>query len=276
MTPDRFVVRFWGVRGSVPVSGPQFQRYGGNTICVEMRCGSDVLLFDAGSGIPCAGHALRAEGVERIDLLFTHCHYDHILGFPYFKPMYDSGTSVKLWSGHLAGAMTTHEMIEGFMRPPWFPVGPSICRANLEFGDFRAGDVLQPRPAITVRTGPLNHPGGAIGYRVEWNGRAVALITDTEHVPGILDPNVLSLIEGCDLFIYDACYTEEEMQLYRGFGHSTWQQAVKLAQAAGAKRAAFIHHAPWRTDDELDAMDRAATAVFGGAFHARDRQELEL
>lgn len=268
-------VRFWGTRGSIPVSGPQFSRYGGNTISVEIRCGDEVLIFDAGSGIPPAGLALKAEGVNQVDLFFSHCHYDHIIGLPYFKPLYNHECAVKIWSGHLAGTMTTREIVCEFMRPPWFPVDPKICRAHLAYGDFRAGDVLEPRRNVTVRTGKLNHPGGAIGYRVEWGGRSVAMITDTEHEPGTLDPEVLKLIENADLFIYDCCYTDEEMEIFKGFGHSTWQQAIRLARAANAKEIAFIHHAPWRTDAELEEIDRLAAAEFPHAFSAQDGQVLE-
>lgn len=269
-------VKFWGTRGSIPVSGPQFSRYGGNTISIEIRCGDDVLIFDAGSGIPPAGLALKAEGTRKIDLFFSHCHYDHIIGLPYFKPLYNRDCNVNIWSGHLAGTMSTAEMVREFMQPPWFPVDPKICQAHLGYGDFRAGDVLTPRPNITVRTGNLVHPGGAIGYRVEWGGRSVAIITDTEHEPGTLDPEVLRLIEGVDLFIYDCCYTDEEMEMFKGFGHSTWQQAIRLARAANAKGIAFIHHAPWRTDAELEEIDRLAAAEFPNSFSARDGQVMEF
>ncbi|OLP62386.1 MBL fold metallo-hydrolase [Xaviernesmea oryzae] len=276
MTDSGFRVRFWGVRGSLPVSGAEFQAYGGNTICIEMRCGDRCLIFDAGSGLMPAGVALKAEGLSRFDLFFTHSHYDHIIGLPFFPPIFDRNASVTFWSGHLAGRMSTHRMIGEFMRPPWFPVEPDICCAALRTRDFRAGEPLAPADGITIRTGALNHPGGAVGYRVECGGRAVAMITDTEHEPGTLDPTVLALIEKADLFIYDASYTDAEMPRYRGYGHSSWQQAVRLAQAAGAARVALIHHAPLRTDRELDAIHQQAQATFDGAFVARDGQILDL
>ena len=127
-----------------------------------------------------------------------------------------------------------------------------------------------------MRTGSLNHPGGAIGYRVEWGGRAVALITDTEHEPDRLDPTVLELIEAADLVIYDCTYTDEEMQRKRGYGHSTWQEGVRLCEAAGAKRLALFHHDPARTDADLSAIEGAAVERFPGAFAARDGQVLEF
>ncbi len=276
MDDDLLSVRFWGVRGSVPVSGPEYIRFGGNTISLEVRCGPHVLFFDAGSGIRPAGEKLRAEGRHEFDIFFTHSHYDHILGLPFFYPIYDPETHVVLHSGHLAGRMTTNEMVSDFMRPPWFPVRLDICRAQLDCRDFRSGDILRPRPGVTVRTGSLNHPGGCIGYRVEWGGRAVAVITDTEHEPGELDPNVLALISQADLVVYDCTYTEEEMVRKRGYGHSTWQQGVKLCQAAGARQLALFHHDPARTDTQLDAIEQRAVAEFGGAFAARDGQVVEF
>ncbi|MES0020656.1 MBL fold metallo-hydrolase [Mesorhizobium sp. M0036] len=274
MDDDFFLVRFWGVRGSIAVSGPEFARYGGNTICIEMQCGKHTLLFDAGSGLRPAGRTLRAAGVTDFDLFFTHCHYDHIIGLPAFKPIYERGIKVTLWSGHLAGRMTTRQMVDEFIRPPWFPVTLGVCKASLDCRDFASGDLLRPREGVFVRTGSLTHPGGCIGYRVEWGGRVVAVITDTEHEPGKLDPAVLGLIENADLVIYDCTYTEEEMERYRGNGHSTWQQGVKLCEAAGARGLALFHHDPARTDDELDEMEKLAKDRFAGAFAARDGQTL--
>ena len=135
---DEFWVRFWGARGSVPVSGRQFLRYGGNTACIEMRCGPHTLIFDAGSGFRPAGLSLVENGIDDFDVFFTHCHYDHILGFPFFAPLYRPNVQITVWSGHLAGIMTTREMLKAFMRPPWFPVPLDICRANITCNDFRS------------------------------------------------------------------------------------------------------------------------------------------
>jgi phosphoribosyl 1,2-cyclic phosphodiesterase len=276
MDEDLFRVRFWGVRGSVPVSGPQFIRYGGNTACVEVQCGPHKLFFDAGSGIRPAGEALMAAAINDFDVFFTHCHYDHIVGLPFFYPFYDPKTRVRLWSGHLAGHMTTREMLSEFMRPPWFPVRLEICRANLDCRDFVSGDILRPRDGIAIHTASLNHPGGCIGYRVEWEGRAIAVISDTEHEAGKLDSAILGLIENADLVIYDCTYTEEEMKRKRGYGHSTWQQGVKLCKAAGAQRLALFHHDPARTDAQLEVIEQQAIEALPGSFAARDGQTLDI
>ncbi len=272
MTSDLFQLRTWGTRGSLPVSGPEFVEFGGSTSCVEVRCGEHVLLFDAGSGLLPAGRALKAQGVKRTHLLFTHCHYDHIIGFPFYGGLFDPAATLDIWAGHMGRECTTTAMIRSFMHPPFFPVTPDICPAHVQCHDFSPGDLLHPEDGITLRTGNLNHPGGAVGYRITWRGRSMAIITDTEHQSGVLDEAVLSLIEGVDLFLYDACYTESEMSLFRGFGHSSWQQAIALAQAAGVGRVGMTHHAPWRTDTDLHALEAQAQAILPGAFFARDGQ----
>ena len=276
MTAGAFSIRLWGVRGSIAASGEAFRIFGGNTICFEVRCGDRVILFDAGSGLPRAGRALLAEGLEKADLFFTHCHYDHIIGLPFFKPLYHPASALTVWSGHLAGVMTTREMVTAFMSAPWFPVGPGVCRARLTYADFIPGDAIDLGDGITIRTAWLNHPGGAVGYRVEWQGRALAIVTDTEHRDGVRDPAVMGLIRGVECFLYDAAYTDDEMATFRGFGHSTWQEAVRLAQEAGAARVGLIHHADWREDKALAAIEAEAQAAFAGAFCGRDGQVIDL
>ncbi|MDX0542105.1 MBL fold metallo-hydrolase [Sinorhizobium medicae] len=276
MQDDTFRVKLWGVRGSLPVSGEQFLHYGGNTPCIEIRCGKEVMIFDAGSGLREAGLSLMSEGVSAFDVFFTHTHYDHIIGLPYFKPIYRCSSAVRFWSGHLHGKMTTAEMINEFMRPPWFPVGTGICQASLDTVDFRPGETLSPRKDVSIRTMSLVHPGGCIGYRVEWGGRAVALIYDTEHEPGILDPVLLDFIAGADLMIYDCTYLESEMSAFRGYGHSTGMHGSLLAKAAGVARLAMFHHDPSRTDAALAAMEQEVQAFFPGAFAACDRQVIDL
>jgi phosphoribosyl 1,2-cyclic phosphodiesterase len=276
MAASPFQIRFWGVRGSLPVAELDTLRVGGNTSCVEVRCGERVLLLDAGSGVMQAGRALASEGIREFDLFLSHSHYDHIIGLPFFEPVFIEGARMTIWSGHLWGKMSTDDMVNQFMRPPYFPIGPGACCANLAYHDFRAGDVLDVHPGIAIRTTSLNHPGGAVGYRIDQAGRSLAYLTDTEHKPGTIDQQLADFIVNCDLVIYDCTFIEEEMPRYEGFGHSSWQQGVKLCMAANAKRFAIFHHALYRTDDELDAIEADAKAVFPGAFVAREGTTLEL
>lgn len=272
-------VRIWGARGSLPVSGAGFRIFGGNTICIEVRCGSRSLIFDAGSGLKEAGQALWAEGRRNLDLFFTHSHYDHLIGLPFFTPLFRTDAQVDLWSGDHGGqavVASTADMLQGFMRRPYFPVGPEVFSARITTHDFHTGDRLAPHPGIEVQTAPLNHPGGATGYRIEFGGKSVAMVFDTGHVPGTLDQTVIDLIRDVDLFLYDATFSDEEFPERLDYGHSTWQQGVRLAQASGARSVGFLHHATYRTDDDLLAIEAQAQQLFPGAFCARDLQEITL
>ncbi|HEY0275146.1 MAG TPA: MBL fold metallo-hydrolase [Paenirhodobacter sp.] len=269
-------VTLHGVRGTLPVSGPNFSRYGSQTICFEVAIGQDRLLFDAGTGMLPASRSLCAAGVTQIDLFFTHCHYDHIVGFPFLSHVFRPDCRTDVWSGHAMPHRRTREMVSGFMAEPYCPIGVDYLRGQLSFHDFLPGDVLTPRPGIMIRTAPLTHPGGAVGYRVEGAGRSIAIITDTEHDPERLDPGILALIAGADLMLYDATFTDAEMSTHRQWGHSSWQEAIRLAQQAGVARVGLIHHATERDDAALDAIGAEAAAVFPEAFVGRDGQRIEL
>jgi phosphoribosyl 1,2-cyclic phosphodiesterase len=167
-------------------------------------------------------------------------------------------------------------MLAGIMKAPYFPIAPEIFIAEIDYKDFKPGDVLKPHDGIVINTGSLNHPNGAVGYRVEFQGKCACYITDTEHVPGKMDQTVLRLIDSADLVIYDAAFCEKEMARYRGFGHSSWEEGVKLCRAAKAKKLAIFHHSPLREDDELDKIGEDAKATFAGAFVVHQGQVVEL
>lgn len=273
-----FWVRFWGVRGSIACPGPATLRYGGNTACVEMRCGELRLIFDAGSGMrplgrewernrqPCSAH-----------IFLSHTHLDHVVGLPFFRPAYLPDNGFQLWAGHLRQrGHRLQGVLQTLMRQPLFPVPLDILHACMAFHDFEAGDTLEPGHGVVIRTAPLAHPGGATGYRVEWGGRIVCYVTDTEHEEGRLDPRVLRLIDGADVVIYDATYTDEEFASYRGWGHSTWQQGVRLCEAAAAGRLVLFHHDPDRDDDALDRIAAELMQLRPGSLVAREGLVLRL
>lgn len=276
MPGDRLELKFWGTRGSLPTASPECSEFGGCTMCVELRYRDKVILFDAGSGLPIAGKHLWAEGKRDFHLFFTHGHYDHIMGLPFFLPVYKPEARLTLWSGHREPGLTTAGMVADFMREPFFPVGPEAFKAEVEMRTFTAGETLQPCEGVTMRTAMLNHPGGAVGYRVECAGKTVAMVFDTEHHPGSPDPVALDLMRGADLVLYDSNFTDAEFDCFRHFGHSTWQEGIRLAQLAGAKRIALVHHSTFRTDGELLAIEAEAKKLFPGAFCARDFQTITV
>lgn len=273
---ESFVIRIWGARGSLPASAQKSCDFGSHTCCVEMRCGGRVLIFDAGSGAELLGDALAEEGVRDLDLFFSHCHLDHIMGLPFLCPLYEEGVSARLSAGHLRGVMSCREMIERFMAPPFFPVTPAVFKAAVEYRDFVPGDVMEPAPGIRVSTFAIPHPGGAIGYRVDFAGRSACYVTDTEHEPGDPNETIIGAVRGADTMIYDCAYTDEEFDRFRGYGHSTWEEGVRLCEAADVRRLVLFHHRISRDDKALRDIGEAARQRFPGALVAATGLTIEL
>ncbi|KAB0677813.1 MBL fold metallo-hydrolase [Aureimonas leprariae] len=271
-----FEVVVWGARGTLPGCGPNQVAFGTETCCVEMRVGGRRLIFDAGTGIVTLGREMAAEEVRDIDIFFSHAHYDHIMGLPFFVPFYKPGTRVSVSLGHMLDGRLAGELVADLMRAPFLPIGPKIFQAEIEYMTFKPGDVLEPGPGIAVKTARLNHPNGAVGFRVEYGGRAAAYVTDTEHVPGQTDKAVLSLFRNADVVFYDTSYTEAEMAKFKGFGHSSWEEGVRLAKAANTKRLVLFHHSHMRDDDALAAIEREAKAAFAGAVVGRTGMRFAL
>ncbi len=274
---DDFRVKLWGVRGTVACPGPGTGRFGGNTPCVEVRCGPHQLILDAGTGLRVLGNAMAAvPGARyRAHIFLTHTHLDHITGLPFFKPAYEAGNCFELWAGHLLRSGTSLQRVLGrLMETPYFPVPLDIMHACIAFHDFEAGASLQPFPGVRVRTAPLVHPGGATGYRIEYGGRAVCYVTDTEHPERGHDETVLELIANAQIVIYDCTYTDAEMPRFRGWGHSTWEEGVRLCELAGAERLIAFHHDPERDDAALEAIEAELAARLPGSLVAREGLEL--
>ena len=269
-----FFVRFWGVRGSIACPGPETALYGGNTPCVEIRCGGHVFVFDAGTGIRDLGKRLTADGVTDLDLFLSHTHMDHIAGLPFFCYAFQTDNALRIWSGHLEGKLTTEGVLRQFMCAPLFPVPVDIFAADVSYHDFTAGDTMEPAPGVTLRTAPLNHPQNATGYRVDYQGKSICYVTDTEHVEGRPDANILGLIEGADIVIYDSMFTDEEYPRFRDWGHSTWEEGVRLCREAGVGRLVVFHHLPDRTDADMDAIAAAADRALPGTVVAREGMTL--
>ncbi|MEA2980032.1 MAG: hypothetical protein QOF09_1855 [Alphaproteobacteria bacterium] len=252
-------------------------RYGGNTPCVEIRCGSYTLIFDAGTGIRLLGNALtEAASASEFDIFLSHGHIDHVVGLPFFEPLFVKGQVVRVWAGSLQPAGGVEKAVRKLMSFPFFPLQIDALHAKLEFNDFRAGDVINPRPGVTLRTALLNHPGGAIGYRIEYGGRSVAYVTDIELGDGPIDPALLALTRDAALVILDTTYTDAELQSHVGWGHSTWQQGIRLVTAAKAGRLCLFHHDPDHDDAFMDKIGIAAKAARPGTIVASEGLQIEL
>lgn len=274
-----FTVHFWGVRGSIPAPGAETVRYGGNTSCVEMRVGGKCLIFDGGTGLRVLGKHLMKQMPIEAYMFFTHSHWDHIQGFPFFIPAFIPGNCFHIYGSLAPNGASIKERLTQQMQDPNFPVPIQIMKSDLRFYDLVPGDVFKIDD-ITIETGHLNHPNTAMGYRVTWQGHSVVYATDTEHFPDRLDENLLHLARNADALIYDACYTDEEYHNPKapriGWGHSTWQAGLAVAKAAGVKHPIMFHHDPNHDDDFLDDVEAQVKAECPKAFLAREGMNLKV
>jgi phosphoribosyl 1,2-cyclic phosphodiesterase len=274
-----FTIHFWGVRGSIACPGPETVRYGGNTPCVEMRVGGKRLIFDGGTGLRVLGQSLLSQMPVEAHMFFTHSHWDHIQGFPFFVPAFIKGNCFHIYGTVAPNGATVKQRLNDQMLHPNFPVPLQVMGADLQFNDLEIGEKVQFGD-VTIENALLNHPGEAVGYRVSWQDAAAAYITDTEHFSDRLDENVLRLADRADVLIYDATYTDEEYNSpassKKGWGHSTWQEAVKVAKAAKVKKLVIFHHDPLHNDDFLDHIGEQAAQEFTDTIMAREGLAIQL
>ncbi len=269
-------VKFWGVRGSIACPSINHIGYGGNTSCIEVNANGHRFILDAGTGIRGLGREFSKDGISDVHILLTHTHWDHINGFPFFEPAYDPNATVHIHAGHLRRSGGIQGVLAAQMDNPMFPVPLSAMMAKMRFEDFQVGRAFDLFDDVKIVTAPLNHPNGSTGYRIEFDGLSACYVTDTEHVPGTMDQNILDLIKDADLVIYDSTYTEEEFPAKVGWGHSTWNEGVKLCREAGVKQLAIFHHDPDHDDKFMKNLEAEAKAEWDDVIVAREGMEIEL
>jgi phosphoribosyl 1,2-cyclic phosphodiesterase len=292
-------VKFWGTRGSIATPGPTTTVYGGNTSCVEVRAGADVLVFDSGTGIRELGLALADEFRGRplaIHLFISHTHWDHIQGFPFFLPAYLADTTIHLY-GPQGQGRPLEKLLAGQMNPDYFPVALGDLAARIHVHEFTGAPFQLGDTWVTGMY--LNHPGLTLGYRVTSAGKAVVYATDNEqyrftleHVAQRaeagrqfgqqLDEQFVAFVSRADLYIGEAQYTDAEYPRKIGWGHSPLSATVEVALKADVKSLALFHHDPMHADDVVAAMEEEARQIIAhrGAslrcFAARERQTVRV
>ncbi len=274
---NNFEVKFWGTRGTLPVAGNPFARTGGNTNCIEVTCGNHTIIIDAGTGIREFGSKLVSVCPDqKIHLFLSHAHYDHVEGIPFFAPFFVKDANIEICCGKLEGSKDTSELISNLMARPFFPVGPEVFSAKIEYNTLEENSTFNISNQIKISTAPMNHPGGSTGYRIDFNGKSFACITDTEHVSGQHDENILRLIDNVDVFSYDCSLMDKEMDDFRGYGHSTFEEGMRLAKIANAGSMRASHHMPFRNDEELDEIEKTMTEENPDHAAAREGDSFKL
>jgi phosphoribosyl 1,2-cyclic phosphodiesterase len=272
-------IKFFGVRGSIAVCGQDFQEFGGNTTCILFEGPERTVIMDAGTGIRDLGKELMADptlGVERpCFLLFSHFHWDHIQGLPFFGPAYDPKRTFTISAiGKERAGIDLRGIFEAQMQEDYFPVKLDGMGARIEF--MHIPEDQYEVDTASVRVLKHNHPGGAYSYRMtDTEGKVVVYCTDIEHGDEI-DQNIVELARDADLLIHEGQYTPEELPRYKGWGHSSWEQAVMVAEQANVKQLAITHHDPDHDDAFLHDIERQAQARFPNAVLAREKMEIIL
>jgi phosphoribosyl 1,2-cyclic phosphodiesterase len=272
-------ITFWGVRGSIPSPGPNTVEIGGNTSCVEVRAGKAILVFDGGTGLRLLGKKLLKEMPITAHMFFSHVHWDHIQGFPFFEPAFVAGNEFHLYGGNNV-SRTLEETLAGQMDHPSFPVDLGSMAAKMTFLDLAEGQPLDidDRAGGTVRVTSArgNHPQGVFAFRVEHAGKSIVYATDTEHYEGRVDQKLVDLAKGAAVLVYDAQYTPEEYAGKKGWGHSTFEEGAKVARLAGVQKLVLFHHDPTQSDEAVRDKERRAKAVFPDVVAAHEGLTLEV
>ena len=248
------VVEFWGVRGSVPSPGPNTVKYGGNTSCVSITYQDKVLILDAGTGIRELGSSLATQQQKEIFILLSHSHWDHIQGFPFFKPIYQPDRPVYMFPTMLKKNNVLSSLVEQ-MDGAHFPITPDQVPSNFNYITDHPLHFLLSK-GFDIETVSLNHPGSALGFKVKVNGITICYFTDNEidpPYPKTIDyDDLVNKCKNADVLIHDAQYIEEDMPSKHGWGHSLIKQVTQLGYEANVKNIVYFHHEPERNDDEID------------------------
>lgn len=262
-------IRFYGVRGSIPVPGPTTVRTGGNTSCVLYTAGDQNIILDCGSGMRVlAGDMMAAGKAVKASVLISHYHWDHLIGLPFFYPIYNPKTELTFYGESKVDANIHGEVSKQFTGPN-FPVQRKDLRSKLSFVDISPDDHFTIAD-VDVQVCELNHPNRCVGFKLSYKDSVIVYTTDHEHGTE-LDDKLIDFARGADCLIFDQMYTLEEYETRtKGFGHSCWQKGTQMATEAGVRDLFLFHHDPNRDDDAVEQIEAEANSAFRGAVAARE------
>ena len=267
-------LRIWGARGSIPTPNIENLRFGGNTPCVELRLNSDSFIFDCGTGVRALGLELdaAATGPLNLNVFLTHFHWDHLQGLPFFSPLYNPKNCVTFHSALPAEQL--REVLSGQMVYPYFPVQFEVLEGSMNFAQITSTPTAFG--PVSISTFALNHPQGAHGYRITAHNSTILYATDHEHGDADADARLLAAARNADILICDTQYTPAEYAHYKGWGHSTWLEATRLAAAANVKKLVLFHHDPTHDDETMQQIVNEARTHFPNTFAAEEGATFDL
>lgn len=262
----------------MPCCGEDYLKTGGDSSCVSAQVSDMLVIFDAGTGLHDLGFWLDENPhITQLHLFLSHVHYDHVIGFPFFKALWRKDLDIHVYSTTLRKQGGCEAFFrEVIFADPLFPVTVDMLSCGLSFHDCQDGQRVSLGSETEILIEKLHHPGGASGFRLTHQGKVVSYVCDTEHQEGFDDPHIIQLVEHADLVIYDSTFTDEEYPRYKGWGHSTWQAGMRLCQNYQAKKMAIYHHDPSHTDDEIEKIEQQARQAWSGLFVARQGQIVRL
>lgn len=269
--PGTRVATFRGVRGSIPVSGPELSRHGGHTTCIDIATpGGAVVIIDGGTGITTVEPESDSRGEYHIFL--THYHWDHLQGLLFFPPLLDARSSFTFY-GHTWDGVGVEGWLRNALRPPWFPISIDDAPAQKRYVDVGSSHSVGD---LAIRSTALQHPQGVTAYRIDGPSRSIVVATDCERGDPGADEALRRLAEGSDVLVHDAQYTPEEYDRFRGWGHSTWRHAVDAAADSKTGELILTSHAPARSDVEIDEIVSRARARFANTRAAAEGLQIPL
>ena len=251
-----------GARGTLPATGQQYIKYGGNTSCYSIRTDQGIIVFDAGTGIShVAGEIAGQSKRLPITLLFTHFHMDHIIGFPCFDPVYARNESITIMADPRRRD-NWRNTLKTFMGKPYWPIGLGETEAKMTLKDIPVKHDAIDVYGVRVSWFNVPHPQSCLAYRVETHKKTIIIATDVEYDREAISSSFVNFCHGADYLVFDAQYTPEEYPTHRGWGHSSWRTATRIACCAGVGRLVLTHHAPTRTDSELGRILKSSRQEF--------------
>ena len=266
-------IKFWGVRGSFPSPRKDTIKYGGHTSCIEIRTSdNDLIILDMGTGMIDLGHSMiKEQNAPKIAYaIISHYHWDHLFGFLGFNPLFNSDFTFNMYGKE--DKMTPQEIIQYIQNHTFWPVDISMLEADINLNVFPE-EGLAIKDDISITSSLHGHPNGANSYKINIKDKIIAYSTDCEH-PKELNKNIIENAKNSDILIHDAQYHDSELEKYKGWGHSSWEQALEVARLSNTKKLILFHHDPFRSDDELDQIEKKAQQIFPNTIVAK--QDLEI